>query len=205
MDTTPAETPSVEDAFTESTPAEEPAPEPAAPIEEPVAEPVEAPASSTPAPATAESDPVDAVDLFGDSTSEAEEPASETPATDQSTESPEPPPATENKKDSDENLDYSDLFGPSASASPLHEPGGWESTESRPWSYQDGEQLAYARIAGIDGGTVTLLSETGRVMKVAVAEFSDDDLAFLRRQVEARQIELAGRQPVDSRLADQSR
>ena len=174
-------------------------------MEEPVAEPVEAPASSTPAPATAESDPVDAVDLFGDSTSEAEEPASETPATDQSTESPEPPPATENKKDSDENLDYSDLFGPSASASPLHEPGGWESAESRPWSYQDGEQLAYARIAGIDGGTVTLLSEAGRVMKVGVAEFSDHDLAFLRRQVEARQVELAGRQPVDSRLAEQSR
>jgi hypothetical protein len=65
--------------------------------------------------------------------------------------------------------------------------------------------LATARIDSISGRNVTLVTDAGDKLNVSFAELSDGDLAFLRRQIDARQVELAHQERGESQLAEQSR
>ena len=127
-------------------------------------------------------------------------PATETPAA-------EPANADKAKEEpkEEQELDFDSLFGPSSSNEVLTAPGGWASDAARQWSDAQGSELATARVAAISESDVTLLTDAGQTLNVNFAELSDGDLAFLRRQIDARQSELAQQQRAESRLAERSR
>jgi hypothetical protein len=180
-------------------PATETPAEPAA--EQPAAQPTEPPAEA-PAAAPAE---VDAVDLFGDpiapTTPPAESAPAEAPPSPQSTPAEEAKPAAEEEK-KDDGVDFNELF-PSASNGVLTEPGGWASDASRDWNDREGQSLATARVVGVADGSVALRNNVGQTLNVAFADLSDADLAFLRRQIDARQTVLAEQNRAESQLANQ--
>ena len=60
-------------------------------------------------------------------------------------------------------------------------------------------------MAAISDSNVTLLTDAGQTLNVSFAQLSDSDLAFLRRQIDAQQIDLVQQQRAESRLAEQSR
>jgi hypothetical protein len=143
----------------------------------------------------------------------SETPAAETPAAGTPAPSDQTPPATEpanadapkEEPKAEEELDFDALFGPSSSNETLSEPGGWASDAGRQWSDAHGAELATARVTSIGDHNVTLVTAAGEKLNVSFAELSDGDLAFLRRQIDARQTLLAERERAEARLADQSR
>ena len=140
-------------------------------------------------------------------TSETPAPATETPAEAPSTPAAEPANADEAKEEpkEEQELDFDSLFGPSSSNEVLTAPGGWASDAARQWNNAKGDDLATARVTAISDSDVTLLTDAGQTLNVSFAELSDGDLAFLRRQIDARQSDLAQQQRAESRLAEQSR
>lgn len=96
--------------------------------------------------------------------------------------------------------DVEDLFGPSAEADVLGEPGGWASRSNRTWTDAAGDMLAPARLVAIDGQRATLQTADGGVHRLQFGELSADDLTFLRRQIDARRAALARRPGPQSRL-----
>jgi hypothetical protein len=188
----------------------------------PTEDPVDAPATEAAAEPAAEEPAAptepDAVDLFGDPVSPrtpvaepapatSETPPSETPAEAPSTPAAEPESGNEANEEpkEEQELDFDALFGPSSSNETLSEPGGMASDDSREWNDAEGREFAAARVAAISDAGVTLLTDAGQTLNVSFAELSDGDLAFLRRQIDARQIELVQQERAESRLAEQSR
>jgi hypothetical protein len=214
--TTETEESSIDDLFSEPS-AASPSSDPAAtPANETPSAPAAEPAPTTPpeeAEKPASDEEVDVNDLFGEPAA-SEPPAAEAPPTDEGAPADQPssetPPGEESappeeSKPTEEPLDFDSLFGPSSSNDVLSEPGGWRSTVSRAWHYTDGEPLAAARIGGISHAGVTLLTDKGQTLDIEFRELSNADLAFLRKQLDARQAFVAEQQRAESRLAEKSR
>lgn len=196
-----------------------PVEQPAAPVTPPTEAPPE------PAPTTPQPGPFD--ELFPDTSSEteAQPPSEQPPATEtapteappaatseqpptSATETPEPTteqatPATEEEPAT--TPDFDELFGPSTSIDVLTLPGGWASSASRPWSIAGGRAPIAGRVTSVTSDHVVLLSDDGPSQSVRYAELADDDLNFLRQQIEARRAQLATQTPDGERLAKQAR
>jgi hypothetical protein len=162
-----------------SPPPAEAVPEPTEPIVEPQP-PAEAPPTQTPPTETPPAEPAPA-------------PAEETEAPAENKEPPATPPNVE------------DIFGPTSFNDTLGEPGGWASEVSRRWSDTSGGLLATARVAGATGEHVVLLDDVGNTHTAPYSLLSDDDLGFLRRQIDARRTQLAQRAADETLLATQGR
>jgi hypothetical protein len=169
--------------------------------EPPAAEPEttepETPATETqPAEESAPAEPAataPAADLFSAPAEEETPPPSEETT---------PAPADEPASSSPEG---EDLFGPSSSHDVLTQPGGWASNASRPWNDADGQLLLTGRITEVTAKSVVLMREDGQSQAVSFAHLGYEDLSFLRRQIDARQVQLANQAGPDEMLAEQSR
>jgi hypothetical protein len=165
---------------------------------EPETPATEAPPAEDPAPAEPAAT-APATDLFT-------APAEETPPTEETTpapaEEPAPAPADEPATSSPEG---EDLFGPSSSHDVLTQPGGWASNASRPWNDADGQLLLTGRITEVTAKFVVLSREDGQSQAVRYARLGDEDLSFLRRQIDARRAQIASQAGPDEMLAEQSR
>jgi len=156
---------------TETPPAEAPTEEPAPRYSEP---PVE-----TPAPAAEPN----YGEVFPD-----EPPAESAPP------ETEPAPATEDSAPPAENdsepatTGIEDVFPPTGA---LAEPGGWASRATRDWTDAAGRRLIAARVGGATAEHVMLVSGDGATRQIRYGELSNSDLRFLRRQIEARRLQLA--------------
>jgi hypothetical protein len=200
----PAAAPAVEptrydDIFSNTPESTEP---PAAETPEPATAEPQTPAPETEpaeAPAPAESaDTTPAGDLFT-------APAEETPPTEETTapaEESAPAPAEEPATETPEG---DELFGPSAARDVLTQPGGWASDASRPWNDAEGQLLLTGRITEVTARFVVLSREDGQSQAVRYSHLGDEDLGFLRRQIEARRVQLASQAGGDELLAEQSR
>ena len=60
-------------------------------------------------------------------------------------------------------------------------------------------------MTAVTGDYVTLLTDDGRELDVRFSTLSDGDLAFLRRQIDARQTLLAEQERAEARLAEKAR
>jgi hypothetical protein len=135
-----------------------------------------------------------------------EAPTEETPPVEEPStppaEEPATPPAEEPASDSPEG---DDLFGPGAARDVLTQPGGWASDASRPWNDADGQPLVTGRLTEVTAKFVVLLREDGQSQAVRYAHLGDDDLSFLRQQIDARRVQLAAQTAGDELLAEQLR
>ena len=170
-----SETAAPEPSSTETQPAEEQSP---ATETTPIEPATPAPAEDEPFPAPAEeTTPAPAEET---TPAPAEEPSSVTP-------------------------DYDDLFPPSSTNEVLKQPGGWASDATRPWNDAEGQLLVTGRITEVTAKFVVLSREDGQSQAVRFARLGDDDLSFLRQQIEARRAQLASQADDDGLLARQSR
>ncbi|MCC6494091.1 MAG: hypothetical protein IT424_13845 [Pirellulales bacterium] len=103
------------------------------------------------------------------------------------TESNQPASPVEAPAEGPQKPDAQSLFGPGAAAEVLAEPGGWSSQSDRLWTDAAGDALAPARLVEITGNHATLKTNDGGRHRIAYRELSRGDLAFLRRQIDARQ------------------
>ena len=117
-------------------------------------------------------------------------------------EEPAPAPADEPASSSPEG---EDLFGPSSSHDMLTQPGGWASDTSRPWNDANGQWLVTGRITEVTAKFVVLSREDGQSQAVRYAHLDDEDLSFLRQQIDARRAQVARQAGPDEMLAEQSR
>lgn len=216
----PAETePEVAPPAVEPSTAAPPAVEPA--TEEPsrytpLPEPAPAPEATAPAPGDLEdpfteapvpNDEQPVEDELEPAPTEPEEPSIDdqlfdtqsAPATTEAPQTPEEQPEEHPAEPSDP--DVESLFGPSAAWDVLSEPGGWASTSDRTWRDASGDELGPAKLAAINGHYVVLRTNDGGEHIIRFDELSRDDLGFLRRQIDARETELAQKAKDAARLA----
>lgn len=113
-------------------------------------------------------------------------------------------PADEKPQGESSTPDLEELFNDATPRGPLVEPGGWESETNRTWRDASGRTVAAARLAGVTGERVELIDEDGGKPSLAYRELSDADLTFVRRQVEARRVQLAQRAGTVKMLATQA-
>lgn len=163
-------------------------PETPAPETEPADEP--APAESL--------DPAPVDDPFTAPAEEAPTTNETTPPAEESAPAPAEEPATETPEGDE-------LFGPSAARDVLTQPGGWASDASRPWNDAEGQLLVTGRITEVTAKFVVLSREDGQSQAVRYGRLGDNDLSFLRQQIEARRVQLASQASGDELLAEQSR
>jgi hypothetical protein len=195
----PVEPTRYDDIFSNTPESTEP---PAAETTEPAAAESQTPAPETePADEPAPAEPADPASVDDPFTAPAEEtpPTEETtPPAEESTPAPAEAPATETPEGEE-------LFGPSAACDVLTQPGGWASDASRPWNDAEGQLLVTGRITEVTAKFVVLLRENGQSQSVRYSHLGDEDLSFLRQQIEARRVQLASQAGGDELLAEQSR
>ncbi|HEX6960891.1 MAG TPA: hypothetical protein VF175_03430 [Lacipirellula sp.] len=180
-------------------PAEDEPAEPPVAVEEPTR--YSAPPADEPAAAPPETDPY--AELFppDPATSEPEHPSDDVPPATE-----EAPPAAEEAPATDEAPpDYNELFPPSSFLDVLSTPGGLASDSPRPWTNVHGHPLLTARVTKVRPTRIVVTCEDGVSHTLAFSELSKHDLAFVRRQVDARQVQLAHEARQQELLANQGR
>lgn len=84
-----------------------------------------------------------------------------------------------------------DIFDLGQSRRVLDEPGGLSSQSVRQWNDAAGQHSCEARLAAVSADGVVLDRADGGEAQVAFQSLSEADLQFVRRQIHARQLQLA--------------
>lgn len=100
---------------------------------------------------------------------------------------PEPTPTEPAPNESEE----PDIFDLGQSTRVLDEPGGLSSAFERQWNDAAGQHSCSARLVNISADGIVLNRADGGEARVAFSSLSATDLQFVRRQIHARQLQLA--------------
>jgi hypothetical protein len=90
-----------------------------------------------------------------------------------------------------EEPEETDIFDLGESRRVLDEPGGLSSGRARIWHDAAGKHACEAQLAAVSADGVVLARADGKQAEVSFTSLSDADLQFVRRQVHARQLQIA--------------